>query len=154
MNIRPGAIVEFDYQLTSDEGVLLDSSTEQGPLEYLHGYRDIISGLEEALEGACEGQKIKVRIPPEKAYGEVLEELIQWVPQSVFEDVAEIEPGMQFEAVVQNGQLRKVMVKVITGESILVDGNHRLAGKWLNFDIEVRSIRSANEEELNTRNPQ
>lgn len=146
VHIQKGTLVQFEYRLTADSGELLDSSSAQGPLEYQHGCSHIIAGLEEALEGALEGQELQARVPPEKAYGLVHEELIQRVPLSVFEGVdglEDIKEGMQFEATLQNGQTRKVTVKDITPENLLVDGNHPFAGKWLNFDIKVLSVQLA-----------
>lgn len=151
MDIQKDRLVQFEYQLRSDSGELLDSSDLQGPLEYLHGHGDILLGLEEALTGATDGQKIAVRLSPEKAYGPVYDELVQRVPSSVFDDVESIEPGMQFEATVQNGQVRKVLIKEVTADNVVVDGNHHLAGQWLNFDIEVTMVRPVSEQELKTR---
>ena len=68
MKATRGAVVALNYTLTDDEGELIDSSEE--PLEYLHGYDNIIPGLEKGLEGAEPGQRRSVVVEPAEAYGE------------------------------------------------------------------------------------
>ena len=52
MQAHKDAVVSIHYTLTNDKGEVIDSSQGQDPLEYLHGHKNIVSGLEEALEGA------------------------------------------------------------------------------------------------------
>jgi len=64
MHIIKDVVVSIDYTLTDSDGTVLDSSRGQKPLDYLHGSGNIISGLEEALEGKRAGESIKVNVPP------------------------------------------------------------------------------------------
>ncbi len=148
MNISKNCIVTLNYTLTDDENKTLDTSVGGEPLVYLHGAQNIIPGLEEALEGKKQGDKFKVSITAEKAYGEHMEEMIQNIPKNQFPPGQDLQPGMKFQANSPQGPIVLTVIEV--GETdILVDGNHPLAGENLNFDVEVAEVRSATEEELN-----
>ena len=147
MNISKNCIVTLNYTLTDDENETLDTSVGGEPLVYLHGAQNIIPGLEEALEGKKMGDKFKVSIPAEKAYGEHMEEMIQNIPKNQFPPGQDLQPGMKFQANSPQGPIVLTVVEV--GETdIMVDGNHPLAGENLNFDVEVAEVRAATEEEL------
>lgn len=148
MNISKNCIVILNYTLTDDENETLDTSVGGEPLVYLHGAQNIIPGLEQALEGKKKGDKFKVSIPAEKAYGEHMDEMVQNIPKNQFPSDQDLQPGMKFQANSPQGPIVLTVVEV--GETdILVDGNHPLAGENLNFDVEVAEVRAATEEELN-----
>lgn len=146
MIISENAVVLFHYTLTDAEGNQLDSSTGQDPLAYVHGHKNIIPGLEKALEGKQAGDVMVVTIEAAEAYGERQEQMVQEVPRTSFQ-VEEMEPGMRFEAQTPNGPV-SVVVTNVTEELVTVDGNHPLAGKDLTFDVKIDSVREASEEEL------
>ena len=148
MIIKHNSAVSFHYTLTDDEGQQLDSSAGKEPLAYLHGSGNIIPGLENALKGKNVGDSMVVAVPAAEGYGEVQPDLIQEVPRESFQGVDDIEVGMQFEAQTGNGDSVPVTVKAVTDEFVTVDGNHPLAGKDLNFDVSIESVRDATQEEL------
>lgn len=148
MNIANGCVVAFHYTLTDDAGAEIDSSKGGEPLAYLHGHGGIIPGLEKELEGKTAGDAMQVTVQPEEGYGAVNEELVQAVPREAFQGVDQIEPGMQFQAQGAGGQVQLVVVTAVDDETVTVDGNHPLAGKVLNFDVAIDSVREASEEEL------
>jgi len=147
MKISDNKVVSIHYTLTNDKGKVLDSSSGKEPLTYLHGNKNIISGLENALNGKVVGDKFNISIPPEEAYGVLDEALKQVIPKSVFQGIEDIEAGMQFQAKSDEG-IQVVTVTKVDGDKITVDGNHALAGETLTFDVEVTDIREATEEEL------
>lgn len=147
MKIIKNAVAQIHYTLKNDEGVVLDSSRDREPLEYLHGNGNLISGLEAQLEGKEAGDSFTAVIPPAEGYGEYDERLIAKVPRSQFESEAPIEVGMSFQASTIGGPMI-VRVTEISDDEITVDGNHELAGKTLHFDVEVVSVREATDEEL------
>ena len=148
VNISKNCIVTLNYTLTDDENKTLDTSVGGEPLVYLHGAQNIIPGLEEALESRKKGDKFKVSIAAEKAYGEHMEEMIQNIPKNQFPPGQDLQPGMKFQANSPQGPIVLTVLEI--GETdIVVDGNHPLAGENLNFDVEVAEVRSATEEELN-----
>ena len=147
MKVADNTVVVIDYTLTNNEGQVIDSSEGAGPLAYLHGAGNIIPGLEDALLGKEAGDEVKASIEPANAYGERHEALKQEVPAELFSGVEKVEVGMQFQSETDQGP---VLVTVTEGgtETITVDGNHPLAGVHLNFDVNIREVRAATQEEL------
>lgn len=152
MNVTKNRVVSLSYTLTDPQGAVLDSSEDTGPLSYLHGNDNIISGLEKALEGRPEGDAFKVTVPAAEAYGARDESLVVNVPRARFQGVTTIEPGMQFEAETAEGS-RLVTVTAVSPEMVTVDANHALAGMDLTFDVSIVAVRAASEEEIKHGHP-
>ncbi|WP_442485018.1 FKBP-type peptidyl-prolyl cis-trans isomerase [Aeoliella sp. SH292] len=147
MQIADKSVVAIDYTLTDDQGEVIDSSEGGEPLWYLHGFENIVPGLERELTGKKVGDQFQVSISPVDGYGERDAELEQEIARDQFEDVDEIEQGMQFHAETDEGYLVFTVIEV-GDDMVTVDGNHPLAGMTLNFDVTVREIRSATPEEI------
>ena len=147
MQVQNDHVVSIDYTLKNDAGEVMDSSEQTGPLAYLHGHQNIIPGLEKALDDKAVGDTLSVSIEPADAYGERDEGMIQTVPRSMFQGVDEIEPGMRFQAQTEGG-VTVVTIKEVNGDEITLDGNHELAGETLHFDVEIKDVRPASEEEI------
>ena len=148
MKIADKTVVQMHYTLTSDEGAVIDSSEGREPLQYIQGARMIVVGLEKAMVGHEVGDKFDVKVIPSEGYGEYDERMTQEVPLDVFQGVDQVVPGMQFYAQTPMGPM-PIRVKSVAGDKAVIDANHELAGKNLNFAIEVVSVREATEEELN-----
>jgi FKBP-type peptidyl-prolyl cis-trans isomerase SlyD len=147
MKIAHEKVVSIHYTLTNAEGKVLDSSAGNPPLAYLHGFGNIIPGLENALEGKESGERLSVTVQPEEGYGARDEQLVQAVPRSAFQGAPEIKPGMQFQAQGPQG-VRLVVVTQVTEDLVTVDANHPLAGQTLHFEVEVAEVREPTSEEL------
>ena len=147
MQIKAGTVVSIDYTLTEDGGAVIDRSQPGNPLTYLHGHRNIIPGLESALEGKQTGDDVAVSISPADGYGDINPALEQKVPSDRFQGVENLQVGMQFHASTDHGPVA-VRVTKVEGDVITVDGNHPLAGKNLNFAVKVTEVRAATEDEL------
>ncbi len=147
MNISKEKVVSIHYKLTNNDGQVLDSSEGRDPLSYIQGSKNIIKGLEDALEGKTTGDKLNVTVPPEEAYGLREEEKVQAIPKSSFGEIQEIQPGQQFQMQTQAGPVIISVVEV-QGDQVLIDANHPLAGETLNFEVEVTNVRDASQEEL------
>jgi len=140
-------VVAIHYTLTDNSGKVIDTSDGAEPLNYLHGFGNIIPGLEEALIGKISGDKISVSIPPEKAYGVYNENDKLQVNKNQFEGVDEIKVGMSIQTQTEEG-VKVYRVEKVFGDTVILDGNHALAGETLNFEVEVVDIRDASKEEL------
>ncbi len=147
MEISNNKVVIMDYTLTNGSGEVLDTSEGRQPLAYIHGMGHIITGLEEALQGKMTGERIKAVIAPEDAYGTRSEELIQTVPITNFQDPDAVKEGVQFQASDADGMHIATVTKV-TGDEVTLDMNHPLADETLHFDVEIKEVRDATEEEL------
>ncbi len=149
MRAKRKSVVTIEYTLKDDRGQIIDSSEKSGPLTYLHGFKNIIQGLEEALEGRGKGDSFSVSIPPEKAYGLRDENMVFLVPSENFRegDSPRLEPGMEFETVI-NDTVYILTVLEIKGDQVKVDANHPLSGKPLYFDVKIADIRDSYSDEL------
>ena len=149
MKATKDTVVTVEYRLTLPDGELIDSSEDEGgPLVYLHGYEDIVPGLEKALEGKGVGERIQAVVPPEDAYGEYDPEGVEEVPREDFPKDLELEAGGVITATDEDDEEVEFTVKEVKGDTIVVDFNHPLAGKTLHFDVTIKEIRAATEEEL------
>jgi FKBP-type peptidyl-prolyl cis-trans isomerase SlyD len=148
MIVETNKVVSIHYTLTNDDNNVLDQSSKEQPLVYLHGTGNIIPGLEEALAGKTSGDKLKTRIEPEHAYGIRQEGMVQTMPLDAFQGAEKIEPGMQFHAAGPNGENIVVTVTQIEDGQVIIDGNHPLSGVALTFDVEIADIREATAEEI------
>lgn len=140
-------VVTFHYTLRDPSGRVLDTSADVDPVTYLEGAGQIIDGLDEQLRTTAAGAKVRVQVPAKKAYGERDAAQMQKVNRSVLPVEGELNVGDQF----QTGPHRSdpvVTVAAIEGDEVLLDGNHPLAGVDLTFDVEILTVREANEEEI------
>ncbi len=143
--IEKGVVVSIAYRLTS-EGVEIESTDSDDPLEYLHGAGNIVPGLEVALEGKKAGDKFTVTLQPIDAYGEYDEEDVEVVAR---EDVPDsLEVGMEVLLEDEDGDLIEATVSAINDDSVVLDFNDPLAGKVVTYEVEVLELREADEEEL------
>ncbi len=143
MQISKNKVAAIHYTLKNNEGEVIDSSEGRDPLYYLHGAGNLISGMEDGLEGKNAGDKFTLKISPEKGYGQVDPDMVQKVPRSAF-GTQDVKPGMKFST----NQGGVVTVTEVETDNITVDANHPLAGVELNFDVEVMEVRNATDEEL------
>jgi len=147
MTITKNKVVTMHYTLKSDEGDVIDSSEGRDPLAYLHGARNIVVGLENGLEGKSAGDKLSVVVAPAEGYGEYNDALKQDVLLAQFDDQSQVQVGAQFHAQTPQGVVVATVFSV-DAENATIDMNHALAGKNLNFDVEIVDVRDATEEEL------
>lgn len=135
------------YRLKNADGEVVDASEGGEPLCFITGARQVIAGIEKAVEGRGPGDMLEVTIPPDLAYGEHDPTLVNTVPASMFEGVDALKPGMKFQTNT-GAQTQVVKVVEVNGDSVVVDANHPLAGLTLYFDLEIMEMRSATDDEL------
>jgi len=147
MLIEKNKVVEFDYRLTDGDGSLIEETADSGPMMYLHGHGNILSGLESELEGREAGAAFSVELPPERAYGYRDEGRVQRVPVKHILTKGKLRPGMVAEVNTREGPMQVIVLKV--GRfNVDVDLNHPFAGLALVFEVNVISVRDASEDEL------
>ena len=139
--------MKLDYELKDRDGELLEDEGAQ--LEYLHGgYGGIFPKVEDDLEGKDVGHVMSITLEPVDAFGEYDAELLRVEPRNLFPDDTEI--GMRFEGIPGDEEDEAIIYTVtdVTPESVVVDGNHPLAGERLWFKATVSGTRPATAEEL------
>jgi peptidylprolyl isomerase len=138
--VTQGAKVRIHYTGTLEDGSVFDSSEGRDPLEFEVGSGMIIPGLDKALPGMKVGDKKKVSIVPEEAYGPRHDEAILEVPRADIPAEIPLEVGIQLQMSGPQGQPVPVTVTNLTDDTVTLDANHALAGKTLIFDFEVVGI--------------
>ncbi|SHK38416.1 peptidylprolyl isomerase [Fibrobacter sp. UWEL] len=169
--------VSIAYTLKELDGKILEEVPATHPFVYIHGYNNIIPGLEEALTGKKVNDSFSVEIPTAKGYGPFREDLVMEVPKEELKDIGEIWLGMELE-MCQDDDIREFQlpetadefidglnldndseedeadgiytIKEIRKDTVIVDGNHPFAGKDLIFDVLVVAIDSPSFTELET----
>jgi FKBP-type peptidyl-prolyl cis-trans isomerase SlyD len=148
MKVSKDSIVSLEYRLHLGDGQVVDESGPGQPLSYLHGRGQIVPGLEGQLEGMGSGESKKVIVAPAQGYGEHDPRGLQTVPRDMFPPNAQLQPGMTISAQTEGGDVIPITIREVKGEQVVVDLNHPLAGKTLHFEVTVREVRAATEEEL------
>ena len=146
-SVQDGVVVSMEYSLHVDDE-LLDSSDGQGPLQFLVGYGNVISGLESEMMGMKIGDSKSVVVQPEDGYGEFDEEAFINVPRDQFPKDMPLEVDAELTVRDDEGHARYARVESIEGDTVRLDFNHPLAGAELHFDVKVIALREPTEEEL------
>jgi len=146
-SVQDGVVVSMEYTLHVD-GELLDSSEGQGPLQFLTGYGNIISGLEKEMIGMKIGDSKDVVVQPADGYGEFDDEAFMDVPRDQFPK--DIELAVDTELTVRDDEdnARYARVDNLEGNMVTLNFNHPLAGDELHFHVKVVALREPNDEEL------
>jgi FKBP-type peptidyl-prolyl cis-trans isomerase SlyD len=145
--VQSGLVVSMEYTLTVD-GEVLDSSKDAGPLQFLAGYDNIVTGLEREMVGMKIGESKDVLVLPADGYGEFDEESFMEVPRSEFPEDLEIELGMELGVTDEDDNHQMAFVESFDDETVRLDFNHPLAGAELQFNVKVVGLREPTSEEL------
>ena len=145
MKIDKDTAVTLQFKVTDLQGKLVEDSKE--PSVYLHGgYGNTLPKIEEALTGRENGYQVTLDLQPQDAFGVRDESLLRTLPKKQFPPGVKV--GGQLEGHGDDGHVMVFNVMKIKGDTVLLDGNHPLAGKALRFAIKVLDVRQASEEEI------
>lgn len=146
MQVAKNTVVAINYELSDVDGNVIEKTEE--PIEYLHGgYDGIFPLVEKALSGKNTGESCRVRLEPDDAFGEYDAGLVHLEPRDKFPDNVSV--GMRFEGRgAESGTTLVYTVTDIAADKVVVDGNHPLAGKALDFNCTVTGVRPATQEEM------
>jgi peptidylprolyl isomerase len=137
---KQGDIVKVHYTGKLSNGEVFDSSTGKKPLTFKLGDGNLISGFENAVLGMAVGQSRSVTIPADEGYGSHNEQLVAQVERNNFPEKIEVKVGQALQIKKPNGEVVNVTITDVSGEQVTLDANHPLAGKDLNFEIELVEI--------------
>lgn len=139
--VENGNTVTVHYRGTFEDGTEFDSSHNRDkPLQFQVGSGQMISGFDKALIKMETGEKKNITLSPDEAYGSHQPEAIQVFPKNVFPPDFVPEAGATVAGQNPNGQ--PMLAKIVTFDThtITLDLNHPMAGKTLNFEIELLQI--------------
>ena len=152
MKIEQNKVVEFCYELEVD-GQIVDQTSKERPLDYIHGTGSLLPKLEDHIEGMEPGASFDVTLSPADGYGEVDPDRIIDLPKAAFEVNGEVRedllvPGNTIPMMNSMGGVIPGVVVEVTADSVKMDLNHQMAGKTLHFKGEILTVREATEKEL------
>lgn len=149
MKVFNNAVVSFHYSV-SENGKEIENSRKGDPVLYLHGYDNMLEGIEELLEGALEGEIREGDLPASKTYGERVENKAIRVPVKHLANIPKGRKprvGQVVEVNTADG-IHEMTVTKVGLKNVDVDANHPFAGKTLHWVVEVVSVRDATVEEI------
>lgn len=147
MEIARNKVVVVDYTMADGEGQPLETSAERGPMVYLHGRRNMLRGVEDALAGKQAGDEVSVTVPPELGFGPHDPGAVQRVPIKHLIRPGRLAAGKVVGVNTTNGPRQARVVKV--GRfNVDLDFNHPLAGRTLVFDMKIIAVREATKDEI------
>ncbi|MEZ5292766.1 MAG: peptidylprolyl isomerase [Vicinamibacterales bacterium] len=139
---KPGDLVAVHYTGRLDDGSVFATTRNRRPLEVTLGHGRVIAGVEEALVGMEPGQhQDDVVVDAGKAYGPYRPELTVAVSRDELPDDVDPRVGDELLAASPEGEQVAVTVIDVSTSAVVLDLNHRLAGKTLHFDLELVAIR-------------
>jgi FKBP-type peptidyl-prolyl cis-trans isomerase SlyD len=145
MKIAQDTVVTITFRATDAQGKLLEDGKE--PRAYLHGgYNNTLPGIEKALEGQEKGFAATLVLQPEDAFGLRDESLVTSIAKKDFP--AGVKVGGQLQGVDDQGREQVFTVTKIKGDTVLLDGNHPLAGQVLRFALKVVDVQAASADEV------
>ena len=137
---QDGDTVYVHYTGTLNDGSVFDSSRDGDPLGFTLGSGQVIPGFEAAVRGLEPGQSTTISIPPDDAYGAYRDDLLIEVQREQMPPGLDPEVGHQLQLTLDGGQQIPVAVTEVSDASVKLDANHPLAGKTLNFDVELVKV--------------
>lgn len=145
MNIEKDTVVTMHCRIADDRGQLIQDGKQ--PMTYLHGgYDNTFPKIEQALHGRSPGEQVALTLSPAEGFGERDESLLRTLPKREFPPGVKV--GGQLEMPGPQGEPHPFTVTKVKGDTVLLDGNHPLAGRTLKLAITVASVRPASAEEI------
>ena len=152
MKVENSKMVSVNYTLTVD-GQIADQSREGQPLQFICGAGMLLPKFEGAIMGKEPGEKVSFTLEPKDGYGEIIPEAVVDLPKTIFmvdgklaEEILFV--GSQVPMSDAQGNRMLGIVKEVSEETVKMDFNHPMAGKTLNFDVEVVEVRDVTPEDL------
>jgi peptidylprolyl isomerase len=137
---KKGDMVKVHYTGRFEDGSLFDSSRDRGPLQFTLGNEEMIPGFENAIIGMKKGDTKTARIVANEAYGPYIDDMVMRVDKDKVPADMELKTGLMLKIRQPEGNAINVMVTDISDDEVVLDANQPLAGKDLEFDIELIHI--------------
>ncbi len=143
LTIGPDMQVTLHFALKLEDGSVIDSTFERKPATFTMGDGSLLQGFESALLGMAAGQKNSVVIKPEYGFGQHNPVNVQEISRKQFAADMELSEGLMISfADAQKTELPGVIQR-FDDQTVWVDFNHPLAGRDIQFDVEIISVQPA-----------
>ncbi len=137
---KNGDKVRVHYHGTLSDGSVFDSSLEREPMEFVLGQGELLPGFEAAVLGMEAAETKTIHIPCEEAYGIIHDEFVVEAPRSIFPPDIELKTGVMLQIPTEDGGTAVVRIGAVSEETVILDGNHPLAGQDLTFELTLAGI--------------
>lgn len=148
MRVAKDTVVTIEYSARLDDGTVVDSTDECGPISYLHGNEQIFPALERAVDGLEAGAESDLVLSAEEGYGARRETLIRRIPRAQLPPDLGLVPGERYTLRAPDGRQLFFQLVAIEGDEVVADFNSRAAGQGLRIHARVLAVRSATADEL------
>lgn len=146
--VGPDSFVTLAYTLYDEDGDVLDRTEDGPPVSYVHGYGQIVPGLERGVEGMIKGDARSIVVSAADGYGEYDPAAVVEIDRHDFPRPEEVSAGDEFIAESDDGESVSLTVLEVRGDSCIVDTNHPLAGEVLRFEVTLLDVRQATATEI------
>ncbi|MFK7733366.1 MAG: peptidylprolyl isomerase [Pseudomonadales bacterium] len=136
--ITSSSKIRLNFALSLEDGSEIDSNMDQTACEFTYGDGSLLPGFERALLGLSSGDKASITLTPENAFGEWQEDREHSFQKSALSEY-DLEPGLVISFADPSGE-RPGVVKSVEADRVLIDFNHPLAGKVIQFDVHIHSV--------------
>lgn len=139
--IGPGTRITLHFSLKLANGDVIDSTEQRAPASFVYGDGNLLPGFERALRGLRAGEQGSFTVWPEDAFGQPNPANVQRFARSQFD--VELEEGLMLSfADAANTELPGV-VAGFDDDEVIVDFNHPLAGRPIQFDVRILDVQPA-----------
>lgn len=143
--IGPGARVTLHFSLALTDGTEIDSNYDREPASFVMGDGSLLPGFEAALTGHVPGDSVRVRLPQEQAFGAVNPDNVQTFARDRFARLIDsspdpVEPGTVLAFADGAGNDIPGVVQSIDDTLMVVDFNHPLAGREIDFSADIVAV--------------
>lgn len=135
-----GSHVKIHYTIKVAGGETVGTSKGGMPLTFTVGDGKVLKGLDRGVVGMQVGQRKTISMPPREAYGMRNEDLVLRLKKDDLPEDLNLEVGRPIQYQTPEGQRVNLMVIAIETDTVLLDGNHPLAGQALDFEVELVAL--------------
>jgi FKBP-type peptidyl-prolyl cis-trans isomerase SlyD len=139
-SVQQGVLVSIEYTLTDEAGKVIESNVGKEPLTYIQGAGQIVPGLEKELAGMRVGERKKIQVKPEEGYGLRDPNAVQEIRKDKIPAEAQ-QVGATLMTQAADGRSLPMRIQEIREKTVVVDFNHPLAGKTLNFNVKISDLK-------------
>ena len=138
---KSGDTVRVHYHGTLEDGSVFSSTYEEKePFEFTIGKGSVLPGFEKAVIGMSEGDTRTIMVAPEDAYGQHKKEFVFAMDRAQAPVNLKLELGKRLQIHTNQGTRALATITAITENSVILDANDPLAGKTLQFEIELIEV--------------
>jgi FKBP-type peptidyl-prolyl cis-trans isomerase SlyD len=149
MIVEKNAVVSIEYELSNEQGIILDSNKGFAEIEYLQGTGNIVPAVEQALYGCGINECKRITVSPALGFGFYDDALVYKLPVEEYSHTGFV----KVDDTIQLPDGREAIIIATNENYLTADANHPLAGQTLQYDVTIKHIRAATKEEIASGQP-